>query len=311
MKNQLELDEEESSNTLYKIPPKNGRYVVIDTETTGFGDYDNIIQFCAREIINGKLTINLCHKFLRPRSKIKNKYFKNSYNSKIKYIEKNNESEKDKLISLLNFIGNSLIFAHNANFDMKFINKELIFNDLQIIPRERFRCSMMIFKKIINIANPLHNLQSLSLEYCSGYFGLGLDKKKFHDAKYDSTMTAHVICKLYSIIDNNPLKFKTIVEKKIHNYNNKSFPSQYTKINLKNNTKEDDNDINRKKLNINFIQNEGNNEKNNPNTKDFKILGEKRTGREFDGEELTSSQITKLIIDEIDEYEQNEKKRQK
>ena len=164
---------------------------------------------------------------------------------------------------------------------------------------------------IINIANPLHNLQSLSLEYCSGYFGLGLDKKKFHDAKYDSTMTAHVICKLYSIIDNNPLKFKTIVEKKIHNYNNKSFPSQYTKINLKNNTKEDDNDINRKKLNINFIQNEGNNEKNNPNTKDFKILGEKRTGREFDGEELTSSQITKLIIDEIDEYEQNEKKRQK
>ena len=64
-------------------------------------------------------------------------------------------------------------------------------------------------------------------------------------------------------------------------------------------------------MNINFIQNEGNNEKNNPNTKDFKILGEKRTGREFDGEELTSSQITKLIIDEIDEYEQNEKKRQK
>jgi len=98
-----------------------------------------------------------------------------------KMIERRKKKEIEKTTTIFKMSRSNVKFKEITN-NIVSNYKELIFNDLQIIPRERFRCSMMIFKKIINIANPLHNLQSLSLEYCSGYFGLGLDKKKFHDA---------------------------------------------------------------------------------------------------------------------------------
>ena len=40
---------------LYQIPPKNGRYIVLDTETTGLKKEDHIIEIGACEIINGNL----------------------------------------------------------------------------------------------------------------------------------------------------------------------------------------------------------------------------------------------------------------
>ena len=41
---------------LTQIPPKEGRYVVLDTETTGFGKDAHITEFCVQEILNGKIT---------------------------------------------------------------------------------------------------------------------------------------------------------------------------------------------------------------------------------------------------------------
>ena len=41
---------------LYKIPPKTGRYIVLDTETTGLNLEDHVVELGAHEILNGKLT---------------------------------------------------------------------------------------------------------------------------------------------------------------------------------------------------------------------------------------------------------------
>ena len=46
-----------NSVILSKIPPKIGRYVVIDTETSGFGKYSQLLEIYAIEIIDLKILI--------------------------------------------------------------------------------------------------------------------------------------------------------------------------------------------------------------------------------------------------------------
>ena len=59
------------SDTMTYLPPKTGRYIVFDTETTGLEPKENnIIEIAGIEIINGKLTGNQFHAFFYPRYKI-------------------------------------------------------------------------------------------------------------------------------------------------------------------------------------------------------------------------------------------------
>ena len=59
------------SDTMTYLPPKTGRYIVFDTETTGLEPKENnIIEIAGIEIMNGKLTGNQFHAFFCPRYKI-------------------------------------------------------------------------------------------------------------------------------------------------------------------------------------------------------------------------------------------------
>ena len=55
---------------LYKLPPKGGRYIVLDTETTGLGESAQVVELGAHEIINGKLTGNQFHIYIKPRTQM-------------------------------------------------------------------------------------------------------------------------------------------------------------------------------------------------------------------------------------------------
>ena len=57
----------------------------------------------------------------------------------------------------LEFIGNSLIFVHNAPHDIIKLNNELDFWGLPKIPLEMFRISKFIFLEIIQKDNPLYD----------------------------------------------------------------------------------------------------------------------------------------------------------
>ena len=49
---------------LYKIPPRAGRYIVLDTETTGLNLNDHVVELGAHEIINSFKTIWIIFYFL-------------------------------------------------------------------------------------------------------------------------------------------------------------------------------------------------------------------------------------------------------
>ena len=204
---------------LYQIPPKKGRYIVLDTETTGLKKEDHIVELGACEIIDGSLTGGQFHIYIRPRLKMEQRvvdihgitnqfydeYYKDVY-----------QDDKENLLNFSKWVGNSIIFAHNAPFDMNTVNKELFYWGLHEIPIKRYRCSMRIFREIISKNNPLYDEKYTSLEKCCEYFGLKTNDKIFHNALFDSFMTARLVCKIYEKIDSDPVLYKDF------DYNNQS-----------------------------------------------------------------------------------------
>ena len=207
---QLKKDEFNIEETiykyLYKIPPKEGRYIVLDTETTGLNESAQVVELGAHEIINGKLTGNQFHIYIRPRvqmdknvisiHKITNTFYDEYYSDVY-------ESDKQNLINFSKFLGNALIFAHNAPFDMNVLNSELKYWGLNEIPTKRYRCSMRIFKDIIGKINIKYKNTFTSLTNCCEYFKLKSSENNFHNALFDSFMTSRMICKIYETLDNN------------------------------------------------------------------------------------------------------------
>lgn len=105
------------------------REICFDTETTGLDpkDGDRIIEIGCVEIIDRKITGNTFREIINPERK-------NSAES-INITGLTDEILKDKPFfreiadKFLEFIGDSQLIAHNANFDINFINYELSLMD--------------------------------------------------------------------------------------------------------------------------------------------------------------------------------------
>jgi len=189
---------------LGELPPKNGRYIIVDTETTGFSNQcNNVIELAAIEVFKGKLTGLQFHGYLRPRNPIdpkaqeKHKLGNTFYED---YFNDVYHSDKATLENFLKFVGNSLIFAHNASFDYHFINNELKHWKLPIINKGRFRCTMRIFREIFSQVD-VNYKKYCSLAKCCEYFNLKSSKYSFHTAIFDSFMTGRLLCKIYDYVE--------------------------------------------------------------------------------------------------------------
>ncbi len=101
------------------------REIVFDTETTGLDPIggDRVIEIAAIEIFDDKITDNTFHVYIDPQRDIPASAFRVHGISREFLIDKpifNNIIDK-----FLTFIGEDPIIAHNAEFDLKFINEEL------------------------------------------------------------------------------------------------------------------------------------------------------------------------------------------
>lgn len=195
-------------NTNYiQIPNRFGRYIVLDTETTGlFCESNHIIEIAAIEIQNGYLTGNQFHAFLKPRKKIDSKAEeKHKMNNNFYKENYDNAYESDKIImqNLLNFVGDCIIFAHNASFDMQFLNYELTYWNLPEIRIENFRCTMRIFKNLFENCRFKHT-KGNTLSGCCQFFNIKFDDKDLHSACYDAMLTAKLINSIYEFLNKNP-----------------------------------------------------------------------------------------------------------
>ena len=172
-----------------------GRVLVGDTETTGLSsEYDRITEIALIEVINFEPTGKYFHTYLFSGKKIPVVVRELTGITNEFLIGK----PTFKAISggLIDFVGDSTIVAHNANFDMNFINSELIRCGVSGINESQFFDTLkMAREKYVGKKN--------SLDQICKRMKISLDSRDQHGAMIDSILLAKVfknMCKGESLL---------------------------------------------------------------------------------------------------------------
>ena len=174
------------------------REVVLDVETTGLGtSKDRIIEIGVVEVVNYEPTDEHFHQIVNPRN-----ILLPSDITRLTGLTDQDLVGKPRFSmiakDLLEFIGDSMIVAHHANFDRQFVNSELARAHLPRIPDERWVCSLKLAKSKLR-------LRSYSLDSLCMYFGISLAPRKKHGALIDARLTAQLYSRLRALPEQGEL----------------------------------------------------------------------------------------------------------
>ena len=173
---------------------KEVEYCVLDLETTGLSTrYDHIIEFGGVIVTKNTVTNKRLQLFIKPPVEIP-PFIANKTNI-------TNEMVKDALPfdkaidKILEFIGDKVIVAHNADFDFNFLNEKL-----EEIGREPLKNTCL---DTLNLARSvIKNRKYYKLGYIAKQFNVDYDEDTAHRADYDAEVLADVLVKMLTIIPN-------------------------------------------------------------------------------------------------------------
>lgn len=189
----------------------NKRLIFFDTETTGLSttNGDKIVEIGCVEMIDGIITGEHFHHYINPERIIPIEVIKihGITNEKVKDSPKFREIAQD----FLNFIDGAILIAHNANFDIKFLNHELGLCNLPELKN--------IIEDTLQIARKKYPGSPASLDALCKRFSVDLADRTFHGALLDSKLLACVYRKMVlndqSSIEFTKLNIKAKTTKKI------------------------------------------------------------------------------------------------
>ena len=168
------------------------RFVVLDTETTGF-DYENDRILCIGAIVLQNNTISIQESF---EVYIEQEHC-NQATAHIHGILKDyvldRPKELEALHQFLAFLGDSIIIAHHTKFDMTMINNALVRNGLDKITN-RTLDTASLYKKTLIKSNLLQHKDHYSLDDLADKFDIS--KKDRHTAIGDAYITAIAFLKI-------------------------------------------------------------------------------------------------------------------
>ncbi len=165
------------------------REICFDTETTGLKteEGDRVIEIGCVEIIDGKQTDNYFHEYLNPERDISEESVRITGITAEFLADK--PVFKDVANKFLDYIGdNSVLVAHNANFDMKFMNNEYALIGMPPI-KNQVVDSLAIAKK--KFPGQKNNLDALCKR-----FNVDASKRTLHGALLDAQLLAEVYLEL-------------------------------------------------------------------------------------------------------------------
>ena len=101
------------------------RQLILDTETTGL-DYENdrIIECACLELVNNQHTEQKFHNYYNPDGVLISKESEQIHGLSNSYLTKY-KSFDDSIDDFLDFVGDSQLIVHNAQFDISMINRAL------------------------------------------------------------------------------------------------------------------------------------------------------------------------------------------
>lgn len=196
-----------------KLPDKISeiRFVVFDTETTGF-DYeeDRILSIGAVRIENKSIEISDNFEVFLEQTKF------NPDTVKIHGIIQNEKFEKiselEAIKKFLSYIQNSVLVAHHAGFDIKMVNKALSRNGLPKL-KNKVLDTAILYKKTRIATNLIDRDKVYSLDEIAEAYNIDLIDR--HTASGDAYITAIAFMKILNKIKSKDLTTKTLLKKNI------------------------------------------------------------------------------------------------
>ena len=205
-------------------PPKfleNLSFCIIDLETTGGNHkHDKIIEIGLVKVVNLELTEELTF-LVSPEINIPD--FIQKLTSITPEKLKGAPVIDDVIKEVLDFIGDSILVAHNSSFDVPFLNSVL--HRLKMPKLEnRTLCTNLMSKYLIP------NILNSNLNYMSRIFGI--EHSKAHRALEDATATAHLLVRF----------LKIFIQKGINKVNHLYYPRNKYELDRVHFHKEDNNE---------------------------------------------------------------------
>lgn len=165
------------------------REIVLDTETTGFDpeEGDRIVEIGAVELMGHVPTGRTFHEYIDPQRAMPQEAFE------VHGLGDDFLRGKPKFAQIgqpfLDFIGDAKLVIHNAAFDIKFLNAELGWMNLQLIPWDQAIDTLAIARKKFP-GSPA------SLDALCRRFGIDNSNRTLHGALLDSEILAEVYLEL-------------------------------------------------------------------------------------------------------------------
>lgn len=166
------------------------REIIFDTETTGFDPStgDRVVEIGCVEMINQVLTGEIYHVYINPERDMPQSAFD------VHGLSSEFLSDKPKFAEIaedfMRFIGDdSQLVAHNANFDMKFVNAELSLLSHPPYPTSRVVDTLMLARR-------KHPMGPNSLDALCSRYSIDNSKREKHGALLDAELLADVYIEL-------------------------------------------------------------------------------------------------------------------
>jgi DNA polymerase III subunit epsilon len=165
------------------------REIVFDTETTGLDPYqgDRLVEIGCVELVNGFPTGEVFHRYLNPERDMPEGAFQVHGLSGEFLKDKPRFSEICE--ELLAFIGDAPLVAHNAMFDLGFLNGELERCKKMLLQRDRLVDTLMLARRRYP-AGPNR------LDDLCGRFAIDASRRTKHGALLDAELLAEVYVEL-------------------------------------------------------------------------------------------------------------------
>ena len=191
-------------------------YVVFDLETTGlYADKgDSIIEIGAVKMCRGKI-IDSFDVLVNPGIKVSDEII--SITGITNEMLEGKGNEEDTVKDFINWVGDLPMVAHNAKFDISFINSA--YRKYSLGTLNNTLIDTLGLSRYLESNERYHNLATLVIRY-----NIDWDEEKHHRANYDAEGTALIFYKMLNKLKNNNIntiedlkRYRTIILK----YNNK------------------------------------------------------------------------------------------
>ncbi len=189
----------EPIDEILNVPIESARFVVLDTETTGF-DYTNDRILCIGAVVLQNGTINLQDGF---EHYMDQEHFDKSsvqIHGIIRSDVLDHKSEIQVLQLFLDYLGDSIIIAHHTKFDVTMINTALERNGLPKLTNKSLDTAVL-YKRTLIKSNLLERKDHYSLDDLADKFDIS--KKDRHTAMGDAYITAIAFLKILKKLREN------------------------------------------------------------------------------------------------------------